>query len=406
MNIILINHYAGSNIHGMEFRPYYLAREWVKMGHNVIIIAASFSHLRQKNPDISVITEEVIDGIRYIWLPVNKYQGNGVMRFKNMLAFIYQLYKNLGKFIGLKPDVVIASSTYPLDSYPAYKLAKKTGAKFVFELHDLWPLSPMELGGMSKWHPFIMLMQKAEDFWCTHADKVVSILPKTEEYLKTRGLKGGKFCHIPNGIVLSEYDNVLSLKEDYAEQLAKLHNSGKFLIGFAGAHGIANALNVLLYAAEKLQNTNAYFVLVGQGQEKENLKVLAHKLKLDNILFLDSIPKKMVPAFLNKMDVLYIGWQNKPIYRFGISPNKLIDYMMASKPILHSVTAGNDLVQEANCGISVPAEDVDSVADAVKKFMLMSKAELSALGKNGKEYVIKRHDYKVLAEKFIECVEK
>lgn len=406
MNIILINHYAGSNIHGMEFRPYYLAREWVKMGHNVTIIAASFSHLRQKNLDISSITEEVIDGIRYIWLPVNKYHGNGVMRFKNMLAFIYQLYKNLGKFIGLKPDVVIASSTYPLDSYPAYKLAKNTGAKFVFELHDLWPLSPMELGGMSKWHPFIMLMQKAEDFWCTHADKVISILPKTEEYLKTRGLKGGKFCHIPNGIVLSEYDNVLPLKADYAELLDKLHNSGKFLIGFAGAHGIANALNVLLYAAEKLQNTNAYFVLVGQGQEKENLKALAQKMKLDNVLFLDSIPKKMVPAFLNKMDVLYIGWQNKPIYRFGISPNKLMDYMMASKPILHSVTAGNDLVQEANCGISVPAEDVDSVADAVKKFMLMSKAELSALGKNGKEYVIKRHDYKVLAEKFIAWVEK
>lgn len=406
MNIILINHYAGSNIHGMEFRPYYLAREWVKMGHNVTIIAASFSHLRQKNPDISAITEEVIDGIRYIWLPVNKYQGNGVMRFKNMLVFIYQLYKNLCKFIGLKPDVVIASSTYPLDSYPAYKLAKKTGAKFVFELHDLWPLSPMELGGMSKWHPFIILMQKAEDFWCAHADKVISILPKTEEYLKTRGLKSGKICYIPNGIVLSEYDNVLPLKADYAELLDKLHNSGKFLIGFAGAHGIANALNVLLYAAEKLQNTNAYFVLVGQGQEKENLKALVQKLKLDNVLFLDSIPKKMVPAFLNKMDVLYIGWQNKPIYRFGISPNKLMDYMMASKPILHSVAAGNDLVQEANCGISVPAEDVDAVADAIKKFMVMSKAELSALGENGKEYVIKHHDYKVLAEKFIAWVEK
>ena len=149
---------------------------------------------------------------------------------------------------------------------------------------------------------------------------------------------------------------------------------------------------------EKLQNTDAYFVLVGQGQEKENLKALVQKLKLDNVLFLDSIPKKMVPAFLNKMDVLYIGWQNKSIYRFGISPNKLMDYMMASKPILHSVTAGNDLVQEANCGISVPAEDVDAVADAIKKFMVMSK--------NGKEYVIKHHDYKVLAEKFIEWVEK
>lgn len=406
MNIILINHYAGSNIHGMEFRPYYLAREWVKMGHNVTIIAASFSHLRQKNPDISVITEEFIDGIRYIWLPVNKYQGNGVMRFKNMLAFIYQLYKNLGKFIGLKPDVVIASSTYPLDSYPAYKLAKNTGAKFVFELHDLWPLSPMELGGMSKWHPFIMLMQKAEDFWCTHADKVVSILPKTEAYLKTRGLKDGKICYIPNGIVLADYNDVLPLKPDYLEQLNNLRKHGKFLVGFAGAHGIANALNILLYAANKLKNTKAYFVLVGQGQEKENLMALAQKLGLDNVLFLPSIPKKMVPAFLAQMDVLYIGWQNKPIYRFGISPNKLMDYMMAGKPILHSVTAGNDLVQEAHCGISVPAEDVDAVAEAVKKLMLMNKAELSALGANGKEYVTKHHDYKILAEKFIEWVEK
>lgn len=402
MNIILINHYAGSNIHGMEFRPYYLAREWVKMGHNVTIIAASFSHLRQKNPDISAITEEVIDGIRYIWLPVNKYQGNGVMRFKNMLAFIYQLYHNLGKFAQLKPDVVVASSTYPLDSYPAYKLAKMADAKFAFELHDLWPLSPMELGGMSKWHPFIMLMQRGEDFWCSHADKVISILPKTEEYLKTRGLKDGKFCYIPNGIVLADYDDVLPLKLDYLQQLNNLRKQGKFLIGFAGAHGIANALDILLYAAEKLKDTQAYFVLVGQGQEKENLMALAQKLNLDNVLFFDSIPKKMVPAFLAKMDVLYIGWQNQPIYRFGISPNKLMDYMMAGKPILHSVTAGNDLVQYAHCGISVPAEDIDAVAKAVTKLMSMNKDELLALGANGKEYVIKHHDYKVLAKKFIE----
>lgn len=406
MNIILINHYAGSNIHGMEFRPYYLAREWVKLGHSVTIIAASFSHLRQKNPDISEMTEEIIDGIRYIWLPVNKYQDNGVMRFKNMLAFIYQLYHNLGKLAQIKPDVVIASSTYPLDSYPAYKLAKMADAKFAFELHDLWPLSPMELGGMSKWHPFIMLMQRGEDFWCSHADKVISILPKTEEYLKTRGLKDGKFCYIPNGIVLADYDDVLPLKLDYLQQLNNLRKQGKFLIGFAGAHGIANALDILLYAAEKLKDTQAYFVLVGQGQEKENLMALAQKLNLDNVLFFDSIPKKMVPAFLEHMDVLYIGLQNQKLFRFGISPNKLMDYMMAGKPILHSVTAGNDLVQEAHCGISVPAEDIDAVAKAVTKLMSMNKDELLALGANGKEYVIKHHDYKVLAKKFIEWLKK
>lgn len=85
----------------------------------------------------------------------------------------------------------------------------------------------------------------------------------------------------------------------------------------------------------------------------------------------------MVPAFLEQMDVLYIGWQNKPIYRFGISPNKLMDYMMAAKPILQSVTACNDLVQEAHCGISVQAEDADAVVNAVKQFMALDKSELT-----------------------------
>ena len=206
--------------------------------------------------------------------------------------------------------------------------------------------------------------------------------------------------------MLADYDDVLPLKDDYPEQLNNLRKQGKFLVGFAGAHGIANALNVLLYAADKLKNTKAYFVLVGQGQEKENLMALAQKLGLDNVLFLPSIPKKMVPAFLAQMDALYIGLQNQKLFRFGISPNKLMDYMMAGKPILHSVTAGNDLVQEAHCGISVPAEDIDAVAEAVKTLMLMDKAELSALGANGKEYVIKHHDYKILAEKFIKWVEK
>lgn len=125
MHIMLINHYAGSNIHGMEFRPYYLAREWVKSGHEVTIIAASYSHLRHKNKQIDVLEEEYVEGIRYLWLPTSAYQGNGIRRLKNMLQFVYQLYKNLSKLASLKPDAVIASSTYPLDSYPAYKLAKK-----------------------------------------------------------------------------------------------------------------------------------------------------------------------------------------------------------------------------------------------------------------------------------------
>ena len=400
MNIILINHYAGSNYHGMEFRPYYLAREWVRMGHDVTIVAASFSHLRQKNLKIRNKKEEVIDGIRYVWLPVSEYEGNTIKRFVNMLQFIRQLYKNINFFVKLRPDVVIASSTYPLDAYPARRLADTVKAKFVFELHDLWPLSPRLLGGMSKYHPFIVLMQMAEDYWCKHADRVVSILPKAEQYLITRGLSFGKFFHVPNGIVIEEYSYCEPLFESYKNIIEQEKSNRKFLIGFTGAHGIANALDTLIYAAEKLKDVT--FFLVGQGQEKDNLKALVKTLNLSNVIFLDSIPKKMVPTFLSYMDCLYIGLQKEALFEFGISPNKIMDYMMAEKPIISAISAGNDLVKEANCGVSVEAEDVSGIVEAIRYLQSMSEEKRIQLGMNGKKFVMKNHDYKVLAKKFIE----
>lgn len=406
MHIMLINHYAGSNIHGMEFRPYYLAREWVECGHEVTIIAASYSHLRQKNKQIHVLEEEYVEGIRYLWLPTSVYQGNGIGRLKNILQFVYQLYKNLSKLVSLKPDAVIASSTYPLDSYPAYKLAKKTRSRFIFELHDLWPLSPMELGKMSKYHPFILLMQQAENFWCRNVDKVISILPSAEKYLQAHGLGNNKFICVPNGIIVSEVECDTKLNKTYQDICDDLHEKKLFLIGYTGAHGIANALDILIEAAAKCKEEQLLvrFILVGQGQEKENLKILVRNKELDNVLFLDSIPKTQINNFLNNMDCLYIGWRKRTLYKYGISPNKLMDYMVAGKPIIHSVSAGNDLVQEADCGISVPAEDVDSIVNAVKIIMSFSKMKRQELGNNGKNYVRANHDYKVLAEKFIKAI--
>lgn len=202
MNILLINHYAGSPEYGMEYRPYYLAREWVKMGHNVTIVGADFSHLRIKQPQAG---EEIIDGIRYVWLHTPAYQGNGIGRIKNMLSFLWKLYRQEKRVKGEhKPNVVIASSTYPLDIYPAHYIAKKYKAKLVFEVHDIWPLTPMEIGHMSKYHPFIMVMQMAEDYMCRHVDKVISILPKAEPHYREHGLAKGKFVHIPNGVVIDK----------------------------------------------------------------------------------------------------------------------------------------------------------------------------------------------------------
>ena len=150
MNILYIFHYAGSPEYGMSFRPYYMSREWVKQGHNVTIVASSFSHLRQKNPIVSEdFQEEIIDGIRYVWLKGNVY-GGSIARIKNIASYVLKLRFNAKKIAKrYQPDLVIASSTYPLDNVPAHKIAKLVGAKHCYEAHDIWPLSPMVIGGFS-----------------------------------------------------------------------------------------------------------------------------------------------------------------------------------------------------------------------------------------------------------------
>ncbi|WP_303840295.1 glycosyltransferase family 4 protein [Selenomonas ruminantium] len=403
MNILLINHYAGSPEYGMEYRPYYLAREWVKMGHNVTIVGANFSHLRIKQPKVN---EECIDGIRYIWLETPTYQGNGMRRIKNMLSFLWKLYSQEKQINAEhKPDVVIASSTYPLDIYPAHYIAKKYKAKLVFEVHDIWPLTPMEIGHMSKYHPFIMVMQMAENFMCKHVDKLVSILPKAEEHYLEHGLAKGKFVCVPNGIIVDgkptdSAQNSLSQLENI-NAIEKEHDKGNYVLLFAGAHGTANALDTLLDASKLFVDIPVTICLMGGGQEKNRLQLRVKEEKINNVIFLNPVKKNEVANILDKADVLYIGLAKTNLFHFGISPNKMMDYMLARKPIISAIDAGNDMVTEAKCGISVPAENPAAVVDAIKKLISLSNEERLVLGKNGLAYVKVNHDYKKLAVDFI-----
>jgi glycosyltransferase involved in cell wall biosynthesis len=374
-----------------------------------VVVAASFSHVRGGHQPESVkpFSVEYIDGIAYIWLKTPRYSGNGIGRVLNMMAFVGHLFRFAGEIADVcRPEVVIASSTYPLDIYPGYRIARKTNAKLIFEVHDLWPLSPMELGRMSKWHPFIMVMQRAENFAYRVADKVVSIPPGTLKHMTAHGLPTHKFASIPNGVDLNECSsrNGSTGSEPCISGMNELKREGYFLVGYAGAHGIANSLDVLIDAAQRLKDTKVRFVLVGQGPEKSRLRKRVVEADLKNVLFFDPVPKAVIPDLLSVMDVCYLGLQRQPLFRFGVSPDKLMDYMMAAKPIINAIDAGNDPVREARCGISVAPEDPEAIADAITKLMGMSPEEKSAMGLRGKEYVVKNHDYGMLARRFLEVM--
>jgi glycosyltransferase involved in cell wall biosynthesis len=407
MNLLLINHYAGSTRHGMEYRPYYLAREWVRSGYEATIVAASFSHLRTTQPAInSRITEEWIDGVRYLWYRTPVYRGNGLGRARNMFSFVRQIWRDAPRLAGkYRPDAVIASSTYPMDIYPALRLARACSAKLVYEVHDIWPLSPVELDIISPWNPLAIVSQWAEDYACCHADRIISLLPKAGSHFESRGMAPHKFAWIPNGIDVAEWNSAdATLPQEHVEAISTLRRRGAFLVGYAGGHGISNSLNQLIDAASHLRATPAVFVLVGKGTHKTNLQRKASELGLTNIAFLSPIEKTAIPAFLRAMDALYLGWNRERVYRFGISPNKLMDYMMSARPVIHAVEAANDPVAESGCGISCPPENAPLLADAVQRMMRLTSEERDTLGQRGRDYVVRHHDYAVLARRFVEVV--
>jgi glycosyltransferase involved in cell wall biosynthesis len=402
VNILLINHYAGSPALGMEFRPYYLAHEWVRLGHRVQVVAADYSHVRAVQPPPG---DSVVSGIHYRFYATPPYQGNGLGRVKNIAGFLRRLWADTPRLLAeARPDVVIASSTYPMDIWLARRIARRAAAKLVYEVHDLWPLSPIELSGMSRRHPFIMLCQAAEDAAYRDADIVVSMLPKVHAYMASRGLQLSKLHLVPNGVTLDEWEGAPApLRDDVAQALnaARAHGT---VVGYAGSMGEPNALKVLLDAAALLRSESLRFVLVGSGHEQARLAARVQAEGLTNVTLMPPIPKAQVRSFLARIDVAYIGWQRVPLYRFGIAPNKLMDYMMAGRPVLHSVEAGNDPVAEAGCGLTVPPQDPQAVAAGLRQLAALAPAEREALGQRGRAFVLARHTYPVLAQRFIEAL--
>lgn len=411
MNILYIDHYAGSLSMGMEFRPYYLAREFNKLGHKVRILAADYSHLRKQNPEsITDFQCTNVDGIEFQWIHTSKYSGNGAKRAITMFQFCTKLFINTRRILHeFKPDVVISSSTYPLDSYPAKKLARISGAIFVHETHDLWPLTLTTIGGMSKWHPFVIAMAISERHAYKTADKVIGILPKSYIHMLKKGLSSkSKFCYIPNGIVADDWENAKSLNSDTKKMLDKIKRQFKKIIMYAGGIELSDSLDTFLDAA-RLSSTskaasNVAFVMVGRGTLESELLSRIKTEKISNAFIIPAVPKTEVPSLLRFADFLYIGLKKNPLYKYGISLNKIYDYMMSGKPVISAIEAANCEITEFNAGINTNPDDPKAILDTLAAMLNMPESKLEKMGESGKNAVLKNYDYEILAKRFLEFI--
>jgi len=396
-NIWIINEYAGTPYHGMEFRHYYLGKELVKLGNQVTVVSSSYSHLFKNLPKQK---REKIDGIDYLWLKTFNYgESHDKRRVLKWFLFMFNVF--FLPFSLHKPDVIVVSPMAPFSILPAWVLSKIYGAKLIYEVKDIWPLSLIELGGFAPTHPFIRFMAWFEKFALTKSDVIVSNLQNYDEHMHKDVRVQRDFEWISNGVDLDELAQNEALDTEVAKKIPK----DKFIVGYTGTVGVANALDSFCEAAKLLENAKEIlFVIVGDGQEKKNL--MKKYANAANILFVDAIAKKQVQSMLALFDACYIGLKKENLFKYGVSPNKLYDYMYSAKPVLYAIDSGeNNIVKTAECGVSVEAQNPLAIADGIAELYAMG-TEREKFGKNGRKFILEHFTYDKLAKRYQDLMEK
>jgi glycosyltransferase involved in cell wall biosynthesis len=403
------HHYAGSPTKGMSYRPYYLTKAFNQAGMNAYVIGANNHHLMQG--EVEQTGPVHLDGsedIPFITIKTKPYAGNGIGRMVNALGYAWGLKRHYRKLINItgKPDAIIVSSGHPFHFPVMKKIAKKLKAKLIFEVRDLWPLSLQQLTNLSSWHPLCLWLSTIEKSAYKNADHVVTLLDNSFEHMQSKGLSEVRFKIIPNGLSLDDYRQSQPIDLGLLTTLQTLRQSGQFLLGYTGALGPPNAMEYLIDAMALLAKKHLpiHAVLVGNGGLKVQLEQKARALGLSNITFVDAIPKKQIPSLLKEMDGLYLGWNDASIYEYGVSPNKVFDYMMASKPIIESGGSPTKLIEQVGCGINCKAASGQDIADAIVNLATLSDKERKEMGLRGKQYVMEHHNYETLAKAYIQLL--
>jgi len=405
MNLWVFNHYAITPDMPGGTRHYDLARELVKRGHRVTIFASSFHHYQHRETKLASGEHwrvEDVDGVKFIWLKTVPYKRNDWRRVVSMVSYMLRAWwlgRRLPKLSTEieKPDVLIGSSVHLLAVLAAYWVAKHHRARFVMEVRDLWPQTIIDMGVLSERNLVIKALQFLEHFLYRRAKRIIILGPRMGDYICARGIEEKKLVWISNGVDLSRFQNVEPPSGSYEG----------FRVMYLGAHGQANALDVLLQAAKVVQNQgypDIRFLLIGDGPEKPHLIELGRELKLKNVEFRDPVPKSDVPKVLKEADATVFILNDLPLYRYGISLNKLFDYLAAGRPVLLAGNPVNNPVREVDCGLIVPPRDPQALAEAVIKLYQLPPEEHEAMGRRGREYVEKNYSIDLLAERLLEAL--
>ena len=352
------------------------------------------------------VTEQV-DGINYVYVRTPNYKGNGLKRMINMCAYYLGVKSIWKKFE--KPDVILAMSVHLLTCVAGIQIAKKVKCRCVVQIADLWPLTLIEFGKLKENDLLAKLLYKLEYWVYKNADDVIFTMEGGKEYIKDnkwdKKISDSKIHYINNGIVLADFEKQ---KENNILNDEHLDDENLFKVVYTGTIGQANALEYLVGAAEiaKERNIdNMVFLIWGDGPKKEEFEKYCVEKQLTNVFFKGKVGKEWIPNIIERGNAnLLLGHPFK-MYKYGMSMNKIFDYLAAGRPVVSNIVCGYDMFEKYQCGITVKETNEDAVLNALVDFYNMDKEKYRSYCVNAK-CASKEFDFSILTDKLEKILKK
>lgn len=402
MRIVVICHYFPPEIGAPSARIYEMARHWVELGNEVHVVTCFPNHPTGIIPDkykgMNYMYENM-EGIHvhrnYVYATPNK--GFIKKTFGHISFMFSSVLISMRKI--KKPDVIITSSPTFFSIFSGYWYSLKKKAPFILEIRDLWPAAIIELGVMKK-GVITNILEKIELFFYKKSKRLIMVTKAFKDNVVNRGIDGNKVYVITNGVnqeLFYPRKKNESLIEEY-----ELKN--KFVISYVGAHGISQNLSTILKVAKDLSEDNAIqFLFIGEGAEKTQLRKIASEHHINNVRFINSQPKEMIPEFYSISDVCVIPLKNIELFKTFI-PSKMFEIMACGIPIVASLEGeAANILNESKAAIVVQPDNTEEIKEAILK-LKKDKILYKKIKENGPIYVRENYARKKLAEKYLEII--
>lgn len=400
MNIIYFHQHFSTPKGSAGIRSYEMAKRLIHHGHSVTMVCGSYGggDTGLETAFIRSKREGLVDGIRIIEFDLAYSNSDGFI--KRSMTFLKFALKSIGLTFTEKYDVIFATTTPLTAGIPGIFARWLRGKKFVFEVRDLWPELPKQMGVIK--NPFILSLMSILE-WASYrsAHRCIALSPGIVEGIKKRGVADSKIALVPNGCDLSIFSQPT---EAWRPECV---DKDDLMAIFTGTHGIANGLDAVLDTAKELQERgreDIKLVFVGQGKLKPQLEARANQLKLNNVVFYPPVNKQKLSGLMSSADIGLQVLANIPAFYFGTSPNKFFDYISAGLPVINNYPGWlAEMIKEHHCGYAVEPENAEAFADVLEQ-AADDREALVDMGLQSRRLAETLFDRQVLADNWVNWV--